>query len=114
MSAKRMIGRKASFGIKVATVAPKAAPINAGTAIANAIRKSGLSLHRYEAVALAVPRNEGNLFVPSSSAGGVLGKATSNAGSWINPPPPAKESTSPASADANTKKRITSIEISTS
>jgi len=112
--AKRIMGRNASLGIKVATVAPNAAPIKAGRAIAKAMRKSGRSLRRYEAVALAVPRKEGSLFVPSNSAGGVFGSATRRAGSWINPPPPAKESTSPARADVRTKKRITSSEISTS
>jgi hypothetical protein len=111
--AKRIIGRKASFGISVATVAPSAEPIKAGTAIENAIRKSGLIFLRYEAVALAVPRNDGSLFVPSSSAGGVLGIATKSAGSCIKPPPPATASTSPARVEAKKRKRITSIEIST-
>ena len=68
-----MIGRKASLGILVATLAPKPEPIKAGTAIAKANLKSGFILRRYDAVAPKVPRNEGSLLVPSSKAGEVLG-----------------------------------------
>jgi hypothetical protein len=34
----------------------------------------------------------------------VLGKPMSNAGSWINPPPPAIESTNPAKKEADMRK----------
>ena len=76
-----MIGRKESFGIFVAVLAPKAEPIKAGIAIRNASLKSGLIRLRYERVALEVPRKDGSLFVPSRSEGSVLGRATRSEGS---------------------------------
>lgn len=76
-----MIGRKASLGILVATLAPKPEPIKAGTAIAKANLKSGFIFRRYEAVAPNVPRKEGSLLVPNKSEGAVLGIEISNEGS---------------------------------
>jgi hypothetical protein len=67
------MGRKASFGIRVATLAPRPDPTNAGTAIAMANLKSGFIFRRYEAVAPKVPRKEGSLLVPSRSEGAVFG-----------------------------------------
>ena len=76
-----MIGRKASLGIFVAVLAPNADPQNAGIAIRIASLKSGLIRLRYESVALVVPRNDGNLFVPRSRDGSVFGSPIKSDGS---------------------------------
>ena len=73
MSMKRMMGLNASLGIFVATLAPSPEPIKAGIAITKANLKSGLTFLRYEAVAPRVPRKDGNLLVPNSNEGAVLG-----------------------------------------
>ena len=80
-SKTKMMGRKASFGICVATFAPIPEPTKAGRAIAKANLKSGFTFRRYEAVATEVPRKEGSLLVPSSVAGAVPGMLTKSAGS---------------------------------
>ena len=108
-----MIGRKASLGIFVAVLAPRALPQNAGIAITKANLKSGRIRLRYESVALDVPRNDGNLLVPRRREGSVFGNPINSDGSWMRPPPPAMESTNPADADARTKKISTGKEIST-
>ena len=107
------MGLNASLGIRVAALAPRPEPKNAGTAIMKASLKSGFTRRKYDAVAPRVPRNDGSLFVPSKSDGAVLGIEISSEGSCISPPPPAIESTKPANPEAKTRKMITSTEIST-
>ena len=55
----------------------------------------------YCQVAMAVPQTEALLLVPSSVAGGALGKVANSAGSRIRPPPPTIASTKPASREAS-------------
>lgn len=55
----------------------------------------------YCQVAMAVPQIEALLLVPSSVAGGALGKVANKAGSKIRPPPPTMASTKPANREAS-------------
>ncbi len=87
-------------GILEASTAPPAEPRNAGTPIPNKIFGSGFICLRYKAAAVVVPNTAESLFVPKTSAVPDLGKPISKAGNWINPPPPAIESTNPAKNDA--------------
>ena len=58
-------------------------------------------------VAPAVPKILDALFVPNNCAGVAFGKPKSNAGNWINPPPPPIASTQPAVNAASIRKIIT-------
>ena len=90
-------------GIWEASDAPAADPIKAGNAIATKTLGSGLIWRRYNAAAVVVPKTEANLFVPSTVTVSVFGRPISKAGSCINPPPPAIESTNPAKNDAQSR-----------
>ena len=57
---------------------------------------------------MAVPQIDALLLVPSSVAGGALGKVANKAGSNTSPPPPTTASMKPASSEAS-ETRIHSI-----
>ena len=98
------MGRMLLVGIFEARTAPPADPRNAGIPIPSNILGSGLICCRYKAAAVVVPKTADNLFVPKTSAVPDLGKPIKRAGNWINPPPPAIESTKPAKNDAAKRK----------
>jgi hypothetical protein len=99
-------------GIFEARTAPPADPKNAGTPIAISTFGSGFICLRYKAAAVVVPNTADYLLVPSTSAVSDYGNPIKSAGSWINPPPPAMESTKPAKKDAASRKIPVAIEIS--
>src|SRR2546427_2310505 len=66
-------------------------------------RQGNCTLRPYCQVDMAVPQTEALLLVPSSVAGGAVGKVANSAGSKMRPPPPTMASTKPASIEADRK-----------
>src|SRR5256885_9362596 len=64
-------------------------------------RQGNCTLRPYCQVDMAVPQTEALLLVPSSVAGGAVGKVANSAGSKMRPPPPTMASTKPASIEAS-------------
>src|SRR6185436_837493 len=99
MSRTNTSGLSKSAGASSTARTPSTENTKAATAEGR-IERHGIAMRReYCSAATLVPQIDDVLFVPNTSgteAARSGGRKTNSAGSWINPPPPTTESTSPA------------------